>query len=256
MALYKLMKLRFHYQQEDYTCEEENGYMKKKKFSLPLQITVALIAGIVVGLVCASLGLADFTANYLKPFGTIFINLLKFIVVPVVVLSMISGIVSMGDMKKVGSVGWKSLAYFLCTTAIACVIGLFVANLFNGAGLFKALPLAEGAEWTGATDANFMDTLVNIFPTNLWESFRTANMLQVIVISLLIGGGILAAGEKGELCSTFSGTEIVNAYAMRERALMFDWCLGGGEYSLVSYTEKMTPLFISQFSSSYPKTSD
>ena len=104
--------------------------MKKKKFSLPLQITVALIAGIVVGLVCASLGLADFTANYLKPFGTIFINLLKFIVVPVVVLSMISGIVSMGDMKKVGSVGWKSLAYFLCTTAIACVIGLFVANLF------------------------------------------------------------------------------------------------------------------------------
>ena len=62
--------------------------------------------------------------------------------------------------------------------------------------------------------------------------------------------------EKGELCSTFSGTEIVNAYAMWERALMYDWCLGGGEYSLVSYTEKMTPLFISQFSSSYPKTSD
>ena len=191
--------------------------MKKKRFSLPMQITVALISGIVVGLICASLGLADFTANYLKPFGTIFINLLKFIVVPVVVLSMISGIVSMGDMKKVGSVGWKSLAYFLCTTAIACVIGLVIANLFNGAGLFKALPLAEGAEWTGATDANFMDTLVNIFPTNLWESFRTANMLQVIVISLLIGGGILAAGEKGELCKKI----IESAYAVVEQIMAF-----------------------------------
>ena len=194
------------------------GYnMKAKKFSLPVQIAVALVAGIVVGLICASLGLQDFTANYLKPFGTIFINLLKFIVVPVVVLSMISGIVSMGDMKKVGSVGWKSLAYFLCTTAIACVIGLVFANLFNGAGLFKPLPLAEGAEWTGQTSANFMDTLVGIFPTNLWQSFSSANMLQVIVISLLIGGGILAAGEKGELCKQF----VASAYAVIEQITAF-----------------------------------
>ena len=191
--------------------------MNKKKISLPVQITIALIAGIIVGLICAAAGLQDFTAEYLKPFGTIFINLLKFIVVPVVVLSMIGGIVSMGDMKKVGSVGWKSLAYFLCTTAIACVIGLIFANIFNGAGLFKALPLAEGAEWTGATDANFMDTLVGIFPTNLWASFSAANMLQVIVISLMLGGGILAAGEKGELCKKF----VDSAYAVIEQVMAF-----------------------------------
>lgn len=191
--------------------------MNKKKMSLPVRITIALIAGIVVGLICAAAGLADFTTNYLKPFGTIFINLLKFIVVPVVVLSMIGGIVSMGDMKKVGSVGWKSLAYFLCTTAIACVIGLVMGSIFNGAGLFKALPLAEGAEWSGATSANFMDTLVGIFPTNMWASFTAANMLQVIVISILLGGGILAAGEKGEMCKRF----VESAYAVIEQVMAF-----------------------------------
>ena len=108
--------------------------MEKKKLSLPAQIFIALLLGIVVGLAFYFMGKPEITTNYLKPFGTIFVNLLKFIVVPVVLLSMIDGIVSMGDMKKVGSVGWKTVAYFLVTTAIACVIGLVFANIFNNAG--------------------------------------------------------------------------------------------------------------------------
>ena len=103
--------------------------MKKKKIGLPLQILIALVLGIVVGLVCYFAKWQDFTTNYLKPFGDIFVNLLKFIVVPVVLLSMIDGIISMDDMKKVGSVGVKTVLYFLITTAIACVIGLVLANI-------------------------------------------------------------------------------------------------------------------------------
>lgn len=183
-----------------------------KKLSLPMQILIALVLGIVVGLVCGMTGQAAFTANYLKPFGTIFVNLLKFIVVPVVLLSMIDGILSMDDMKKVGSVGWKTLAYFLVSTAIACVIGLVFANIFNGAGLFPTLALEEGATWEKATSANFMDTLVGMFPSNMWESFRTANMLQVIVIALFLGGSIMAAGEKGKLARDVvsSFNEVIN----------------------------------------------
>ena len=184
----------------------------KKKIGLPMQILIALILGIVVGLVCGMTGMAAFTTNYLKPFGTIFVNLLKFIVVPVVLLSMIDGILSMDDMKKVGSVGWKTLAYFLVSTAIACVIGLVFANIFNGAGLFPTLTLEEGATWEKATSANFMDTLVGMFPSNMWESFRTANMLQVIVIALMLGGSIMAAGEKGKLARDVvsSFNEVIN----------------------------------------------
>ena len=170
--------------------------MEKKKLSLPAQIFIALLLGIVVGLAFYFMGKPEITTNYLKPFGTIFVNLLKFIVVPVVLLSMIDGIVSMGDMKKVGSVGWKTVAYFLVTTAIACVIGQV---------------------WEKATSANFMDTLIGIFPSNLWVSFRTSNMLQVIVIAILLGGGILTAGEKGKLAQDM----VTSLYAVIERVMAF-----------------------------------
>ena len=173
----------------------------KKKMSLPMQILTALILGIVVGLICYFAGLGDFTTKYVKPFGDIFVNLLKFIVVPVVLFSMIDGILSMGDMKKVGSVGVKTVAYFLCTTAIACIIGLVMANIFNSAGLFPNLAdAAQSAEYEAKEYGGFMSTLVSIFPTNIWQSFSSANMLQVIVIALFFGGSIMAAGEKAKLC--------------------------------------------------------
>ena len=184
----------------------------KKKLTLPMQILIALVLGVVVGLICFFTDNAAFTANYLKPIGTIFVNLLKFIVVPVVLFSMIDGILSMDDMKKVGAVGWKTVAFFTATTAIACVIGLACGSLFDSMGLFPTLVLEDGASWDKATTANFMDTLVGMFPSNMWEAFRTANMLQVIVIALLFGGSIMAAGEKGKLCRDIvtSFNEVVN----------------------------------------------
>ena len=191
--------------------------MEKKKLTLPVQILIALALGIIVGLICYFTGTASFTANYLKPIGTIFINLLKFIVVPIVLLSMIDGIISMGDLKKVGSVGWKTVVYFLVTTAIACVIGLVIGSLFDGAGWFPALTLEEGATWDKATSANFMDTLVNIVPSNMWSSFVNANMLQVIVIAIMIGGGILAAGERGKLAVSV----VDSIYAVFEKIMGF-----------------------------------
>ena len=187
--------------------------MKKKKISLPLQILLALLLGIAVGALLGSTGLKDITTDFIKPFGDIFVNLLKFIVVPVVLISMIDGILSMDDMKKVGAVGWKTVLYFLCTTAIACVIGLALANVFHGAGLFPDLSEELGsASYEAAEFGGFMSTLVGIFPSNMWEAFRTANMLQVIVIALFFGGAIMAAGEKGKLCRDLvsSFNEVIN----------------------------------------------
>ena len=188
----------------------------KKKLSLPVQILIALVLGIIVGLVCYFAKWGDFTTAYLKPFGDIFVNLLKFIVVPVVLFSMIQGIISMEDMKKVGSVGVKTVLYFLCTTAIACVIGLVLANVFKAANLFPILDTA-GAEYEAKEFGGFMSTLVGIFPTNMWTAFTTANMLQVIVIALFFGGAILAAGEKAKLCR-----DIVDSfYSVIEKLMTF-----------------------------------
>ncbi|WP_298018655.1 dicarboxylate/amino acid:cation symporter [uncultured Dysosmobacter sp.] len=188
----------------------------KKKMSLPMQILIALIAGIVVGFILYSADLANIATNYLKPFGDIFVNLLKFIVVPVVLLSMIDGILSMNDMRKVGSVGIKTVAYFMVTTAIACVIGLVFANIFNGAGLFPPLN-PEEAVYEAKEFNGFMSVLVGIFPTNMWKSFTDANMLQVIVIALFFGGAIMAAGERGKLAR-----DIVSSfYAVIEKLMGF-----------------------------------
>ena len=187
----------------------------KKKMSLPLQILIALIAGIVVGFGLYATGLSSIATNFLKPFGDIFVNLLKFIVVPVVLLSMIDGIISMNDMKKVGSVGIKTVAYFMCTTAIACIIGLIMANIFNNAGLFPVLD-PEGAVYEAKAFGGFMSTLVAMFPTNMWQAFSNANMLQVIVIALFFGGSILAAGEKANLAR-----DIVSSfYAVIEKLMV------------------------------------
>ena len=165
---------------------------KKKKVSLPLLIFGAMVLGIIVGVIAS--GNAEWVkiiTTYIKPFGTIFVNLLKAVVVPVVLISIISGVISMEDVKKVGSVGWKTLVYYMGTTAVAIVIGLAVANMFKGA--FPILETADAAYETKS--ANFMDTIVNIFPSKMWASFSNANMLQVIVVALAFGAGILMTGE-------------------------------------------------------------
>ena len=189
-----------------------------KKLTLPVQILIALVAGVALGLVLALAGGADIATKYIKPFGDIFVNLLKFIVVPVVLFSMIQGIVSMESMRKVGSIGIKTVAYFLCTTAIACVIGLVMANVFNGAGLFPDLSSELGsAEYEAKEFGGFMKTIVGFFPSNQWDAFLNANMLQVIVISLLFGGSIIAAGEKAKMVRNL----VDSIYSVIEQLMSF-----------------------------------
>jgi len=189
-----------------------------KQMSLPKKIFLSLLLGVAVGLVCAVTDNAAFAANYLKPFGDIFVNLLKFIVVPVVLFSMIDGILSMDNMKKVGTVGWKTLVYFTGTTIAACAVGLLIASLFSSLGLFPDLSGELGnATYVPSEFQGFMATLVGIFPSNLWQAFTEANMLQVIVIALFFGGAIMAAGEKGRLCRDIAAS----FYAVIERLMAF-----------------------------------
>jgi len=169
---------------------------EKRKLSLPVQIFIGMIAGILLGLVL--IGKGDFTSAYIKPFGTIYINLLKFLVVPVVLFSIIDGVVSLQDLKRVGSVGAKTFIYYMCTTALAVVIGLVVVNLFKG--LFPALPSAElgNLDYAAKEAPSVMSVIVGIFPDSFFKPMVDANMLPLIVTAVLLGAGILSAGEKGK----------------------------------------------------------
>ena len=169
---------------------------EKRKLSLAAWIFIGMVAGILVGLLFIKS--PQFTTDWIKPIGTIYINLLKFLVVPVVVLSIADGVISLKDLKRVGSVGVKTFVYYMCTTAIAVVIGLVVVNLFKGA--FPVLPGAElsALEYEAKEAPSVMSVIVGIFPDNFFKPMVEANMLPVIVISIFLGAGVLAAGEKGK----------------------------------------------------------
>ena len=173
---------------------------EKKKLGLPAWIFIGMLAGIVAGLIFAFAGLGDFTTEWIKPIGTIYVNLLKFLVVPVVLFSIADGVISLKDLKRVGSVGVKTFVYYMCTTALAVVIGLVLVNLFKGS--FPVLSLAEDAAYE-AKESDLMTTIKNIFPSNAVQPLLDASMLQIIVIALLFGCGVLVAGEKGKPFATF-----------------------------------------------------
>ena len=174
----------------------------RKKLALSTQIFIALVLAIGAGI--AMTGNPEFAKTYIKPFGTIFLNLIKWIVCPLVFFSIMSGVISLKDIKKVGAIGGSTVLYYLCTTAFAVAIGLLFANLFKG--IFPALSTAELSYEPSATSVNFMDTLVNIFPSNFVKPFVEANMLQIIVASLLIGFALILIGPRYNMEFSFVNT--------------------------------------------------
>jgi proton glutamate symport protein len=181
-----------------------------KKFGLAWQILVGLILGIAVG--------AIFYGNpevqtYLQPIGTIFIRLIKMIVIPIVVASLIVGVAGVGDIKKLGSLGGKTILYFEIITTIAIIIGLAAANLFQpGTGIeMDNLSKKDIGGYISTTEQveshSFADTFVNIVPQNLFESLVKGDMLAIIFFSVFFGLGVAAIGEKGKpVLAFFQGT--------------------------------------------------
>ena len=180
---------------------------EKKKLPLAVYIFIGLVLGILAG--CGLMKNPEIAVNYIKPFGTLFLNLVKFIVVPIVLFSIMSGVISMKDMRKVGSIGVKTIGYYMCTTAVAVIIGLTMANMFSGH--FSRLETSD-LVYEAAAAPSFIETIVNIFPSNAVAPMVNANMLQVIVIALFFGFGTIAVGEKGKSFAQF--IESANAVSM------------------------------------------
>ena len=178
--------------------------MNKKKLSLTAKISIALVLGVLAGL--ALQGNPAIAVTYIKPIGTVYLNLIKMVVVPVVLLSIMQGIISLQDVRKVGSIGVKTVAFYLCTTALAVTLGLFFANVRNVGG--GSTIATEGLSYEAKEAPSFITTLVNIFPSNFFKPLVDANMLQVIVIALLFGFGVIIAGEKGKVAQ-----EVIDSFA-------------------------------------------
>ena len=167
--------------------------MKGSRMSLPTQMAIGMVLGIAAGALTPAMGLDP---SWYKPVGQLFINLVRMVVVPLVLTTLVAGAASVGDVSKLGRVAGKTLAYYLVTTAVAVVIGLVLANIFQpGSGLSIS---TEGLKAKEVAPPTLIDVFLNIVPINPIEALSKGNMLQIIFFALLFGFGLSVIGDKGK----------------------------------------------------------
>ncbi|MPM36558.1 Proton/sodium-glutamate symport protein [bioreactor metagenome] len=169
-----------------------------KKLQLTTKIFIGLALGILLGIILQPN--PDIAVKFVKPFGTLFLNLIKLVIVPLVFSSLVVGTCGMDDVRKLGRIGGKTVAYYMLTTAFAVTIGLILANLSNVGGGFS-IPVDAKVEVAEAP--NVIETLLNIIPSNPLKALVDGNMLQIIAFALIIGAGIIGIGEKGKVLFNF-----------------------------------------------------
>ncbi|MFC7391921.1 C4-dicarboxylate transporter DctA [Scopulibacillus cellulosilyticus] len=170
--------------------------MKKLLKNLTFQVVVAIILGIIVGLIWPNI------AQHLQVLGNTFINAVKMVIAPIIFLTLVLGIAKMGDMKKVGKVGGKAIIYFEVVTTIALIIGLIVVNIVNpGKGIDpNKIPKGDASQFTsgGGDKINWVDFFAHIVPSNVFDAFAKGDILQILFFAILFGIGLSALGKKGQ----------------------------------------------------------
>ena len=185
--------------------------------TLTTKVLVAMALGIVVGLIINLTGInneGSFVREYVVGVlfyivGKMFITALKMLVVPLVFFSLIAGVLGIGDIRKLGSVGLKSFGLYMLTTAIAIATAIGLAAVVIP---FFSTPTASAVAFTGKEAPPISDVLINIIPDNVINAFATGNMLQIIFFSILLGISLLMVGKKAQ--GLAEGVEVMNEAMM------------------------------------------
>ncbi|MBI1748943.1 MAG: cation:dicarboxylase symporter family transporter [Acidobacteria bacterium] len=168
--------------------------MKLFRPSLTTQIFVGLIAGILIGALWPALGQA------LKPYGGLFLRLIKCIIAPLIFSTLVVGIAGAGTFKQIGRIGLKALIYFEIVTTFALFIGLGAVNLMKpgvGVHLQADHSKAKEAEVTGHKQT-FAEAVLHIVPTSVVDAMAKGDVLQIVFFSVLFGAAVAAAGPRGD----------------------------------------------------------
>ena len=190
--------------------------MKKLLKNLGVWILVAMVAGVAVGVAMGD------EAKIFAPLGTLFIQLIKMLVVPLVGISIISGAASLGSSRSAGKIGVTSILYIVLTTVVSIVIAIVVGLIFKpGSGLsaegVASIMASASAEQGTPADLSFWDTVIGMIPANPIKAFAEGNILQIIVFGLFLGFGIAALNEDKR-------TKVIGGLNYLLEALI--WCIG------------------------------
>ena len=162
--------------------------------NLTVQVLVAVALGVLLGALYPGAGVA------MKPLGDTFVNLVKMIIAPIIFLTIVLGIASMHDIRKVGRVGGKAFLYFEVVTTLALAIGLLVVNVTRpGEGIdVSALAGGDISQYTTAAKSlSFVDFLTHVVPSSIAAAFANGDILQIVFFSLLFGVALSRMGESG-----------------------------------------------------------
>ena len=165
---------------------------EKKKLSLATKTFIGFGLGIVIGLVFGE------KATIVKPLGTVFLNMIKMIVVPMVFFSITAGVASLGDLKKLRNIGVKVVGLYALTSALCVGLGLIMANISNPGKGFDLTALSQSTDYEAQAMPSIIETLIDMFPSNIFTSFTNTNMLQIIVFSVFLGVALIMMGKEGE----------------------------------------------------------
>ncbi|HEY0931144.1 MAG TPA: dicarboxylate/amino acid:cation symporter [Gemmatimonas sp.] len=162
--------------------------------NLTFQVLVAVSIGVLIGVVAPDTGKA------LKPIGDTFINLVKMVITPIIFLTIVHGIASMADLRKLGRVGGKALLYFEIVSTLALAIGLVIVNVTKpGAGLdISAMATGDVSKYTTAgKEQSMLEFMLHIVPSNVVAAFASGELLPVVFFSVLFGVALTAVGDAG-----------------------------------------------------------
>lgn len=159
---------------------------------LAMQMLIGLVLGVIVGMFLDS----QFATTYVKPFGDLFIRLIRMVVVPLVFATLVAGAAGISDVSKLGRVAVKTLVIFMLTSAVAVIFGLLIANIIDpGIGLTLS---TEGLKAAQVKAPSFVQTLLDIVPINPMEAFAKGSILQIIFFAIMFGFCLNFLGEKGK----------------------------------------------------------
>lgn len=179
-----------------------------RSLTLTTKIFIALVLGIISGIVAnIFFGQGTFVTDFLingvcQVIGQVFLNAIKMLVVPLVFVSITVGTAQMGDIKKLGRIGSKTLLFYLLTTSIAIIIGLTFANIVDP-GMGLDLRNVVYAAQDPVEKVSVTDTFINIVPSNIFNAMATANMLQIIFFSVFLGIALTTLGDKTKTIQSF-----------------------------------------------------
>jgi len=166
-----------------------------KKMKLHWQILIGLVLGVLYGLFLSPY------ISYVDWMGVVFLRALKMIIVPLILSSLISGITNIGNAENLGRLGLKTILYYISTSVIAIVTGLFFVNLIKP-GVGADLGLSKTVEGIVASDSSLPNTLINIIPTNIFDAFSSGHMLSIIFFAIIFGYFITQVNKKSSIFLT------------------------------------------------------